>query len=69
MTATAAVIDSPAGCRAAGRGGYLEHTLCGLLERRFGGQGSGPAPRPVLASPAFNLPRLLGLARRSATRA
>ena len=61
------VIDKPSGLPVLPAGGWLEHTLLRLLERRHGGEGGG-MPRPVHRLGRFTS-GLLVCARRPATRA
>ncbi|MCP9849961.1 RNA pseudouridine synthase [Cyanobium sp. Morenito 9A2] len=61
------VIDKPSGLPVLPAGGFLEHTLLRLLERRHGGEAGG-VPRPVHRLGRFTS-GLLVCARRSATRA
>jgi 23S rRNA pseudouridine1911/1915/1917 synthase len=61
------VIDKPAGLPVLPAGGFLEHTLLRLLERRHAGDPAG-VPRPVHRLGRFTS-GLLVCARRSATRA
>jgi 23S rRNA pseudouridine1911/1915/1917 synthase len=60
------VIDKPAGLPVLPAGGFLEHTLLRLLERRHAGDPAG-VPRPVHRLGRFTS-GLLVCARRSATR-
>ncbi len=63
------VIDKPSGLPVLPAGGFLEHTLLRLLERRQDGvRGAGPPPRPVHRLGRFTS-GLLVCARRQATRA
>ena len=61
------VIDKPAGLPVLPAGGWLEHTVLRLLERRHGGEGAG-IPRPVHRLGRFTS-GLLVCARRPQTRA
>jgi 23S rRNA pseudouridine1911/1915/1917 synthase len=61
------VIDKPAGLPVLPAGGFLEHTVLRLLERRHGADSSG-VPRPVHRLGRFTS-GLLVCARRPATRA
>ena len=61
------VIDKPAGLPVLPAGGWLEHTVLGLLQRRHQGDAAG-VPRPVHRLGRFTS-GLLVCARRPATRA
>ncbi len=61
------VIDKPSGLPVLPAGGFLEHTVLRLLERRHGGDSAG-VPRPVHRLGRFTS-GLLVCARRPATRA
>ena len=61
------VIDKPSGLPVLPAGGWLEHTVLRLLERRHGGEGAG-IPRPVHRLGRFTS-GLLVCARRPQTRA